>query len=127
MINPSTGNCIKAPAAAGTKSCKAGYYLNPATNRCKKVATTTLAACKEGYERNPLTNRCRKIVTTTGQEYAVTPTEDVGQYHNRRIFVALAGVIIAVVAALAYIVIQFRHEIRDFFRKLRRKLRFRKV
>lgn len=69
----------------GLVPCKEGYYRNPATNRCKKLTTSSsttsggsasaksttstgatdgLVPCKEGYYRNPETNRCKKLVTS---------------------------------------------------------------
>ena len=118
VINPKTGNCIKAPASTAPTACKTGYYRNPATGRCKKIATAkAVAECKTGYERNPTTNRCRKIVTETGQSFAPTVDEPNDSYDNPQIFIAIAALVATLVAALGYILFQFRHEIRSFFEK----------
>ncbi|MDO4872070.1 MAG: lamin tail domain-containing protein [bacterium] len=68
-LNPETNRCNKISAKTESKiaECKAGYYRNPATNRCNKIAAQTSAPtpCKAGYYRNPETNRCRKIAAET--------------------------------------------------------------
>ncbi len=70
-LNPATNRCNKIVEAAPVKTCAEGYYLNPATNRCNKLpteASSTLTPCKEGYERNPETNRCRKIASSDDED-----------------------------------------------------------
>jgi len=45
------------------QGCKAGYYRNELTNRCRKLpATYQLAPCSEGQYRNEETGRCRSIL-----------------------------------------------------------------
>lgn len=72
-----TTSSTTAAATSGTASaptpCKEGQERNPATNRCRNIATATAAtqsACKAGQERNPDTNRCRNIASsgTTAKE-----------------------------------------------------------
>lgn len=120
-LNPLTGRCKNIPVAKATKTCEAGYYLNPATGRCKKNEVATTKECPEGYERNPETNRCRKVYKNTAQEYPVEPVEQ-GSYDNPRIFIAVGALVLIGATATAYIVWQFREEIRKFFvRNFRRK------
>lgn len=61
------------------KPCGPGQYRNPATNRCKSIASTssTLVPCKEGQYRSEITNRCRSIAV----DAALKPCP-VGQYRN---------------------------------------------
>ena len=111
IINPATGNCIKAPVVS-ISECKEGYYRNPATGRCKKNPTMTeLTPCKDGYERNPETNRCRKIVTTTGQEYAIEQSAESESHQNSQTFIAITAIVATAIGATIYVIIQFRHEL----------------
>lgn len=76
MINPATGNCVKATTATKTvQECAEGQYRNPLTGRCKKIESSSdPKPCAEGYERNPQTGRCRKIVSPNdGTDYALVP------------------------------------------------------
>ena len=113
MINPDTGNCINEASVGNTtvKTCPEGQYLNPETNRCKKVKTTTQKECAEGYERNPDTGRCRKIVTATA-----IPEE--GTHESPKIFIAVAGLILLGTITLAVVAYQFRQEITKFVRRI---------
>jgi hypothetical protein len=70
---------------AGTTSsarlpCPAGKFRNPATNRCKNIASSTSsrAPCATNQTRNPVTNRCKKISSTSS---SLTPCK-VGQVRN---------------------------------------------
>lgn len=51
-------------SSTGLAACPTGKYRNPATNRCKNIASgdVELSPCSEGQYRNPDTNRCRKIM-----------------------------------------------------------------
>lgn len=119
VINPETGNCVKASSLASTvTACKEGQYRNPETGRCKSIQTSSTTECKEGYERNPETNRCRKITTNTGANYGIETRE----YEQKSVFMALGAVIIIVIAGVAYIIFQFRKEIAEFIDKIWRKL-----
>ena len=120
IINPATGNCIKAPVVS-ISECKEGYYRNPATGRCKKNPTMTeLTPCKDGYERNPETNRCRKIRTETGQDYPVVETES-SDYDNPKIFVATGVIVGLAILGISYAVYQYRKEIKQFILKICRR------
>ncbi len=123
ILNPLTGRCKNLPVAKVAKTCEAGYYLNPATGRCKKNEVSTTKDCPEGYERNPETNRCRKVYKNTAQEYPVEPVKE-GHYDNPRIFIAVGALVLLGATAVAYIIWQFREEIRKFivvhFRRKRR-------
>lgn len=121
VINKTTGNCINKPVAKTVTACKTGYYRNPETNRCRKIASTTSGPtpCKEGYERNPETNRCRKIRENTGDAYAPAATESTdATYENPKIFTATTALVCALVAAVAYAAFQFRAELKKLFAKI---------
>lgn len=81
---PAAGNdqlvSVAPPALA---PCDSNEERNPATNRCRRIATqliTTpeLSPCRAGEVRNPLTNRCRKAVVATA---SFTPCAE-GQERN---------------------------------------------
>lgn len=121
VINPATGNCVKATTATDAVSeCPAGKYRNPLTGRCKTLETTTEPKpCAEGYERNPETNRCRKITKPNdGASYALVP--ETRSEHTT--FIALGVVILLVLLGGVYVILQFRHEIARAGRKLRQRL-----
>ena len=122
VINEDTGNCVKAPATTEPKTCAEGQFLNPLTNRCKKIVETTTTECKEGYERNPLTNRCRLIRVNNGTDLPPTPPT----YGNRTAFVGLGAVIATVALCAGYACWQFRKEIRRFMESLWSKLPMRR-
>ena len=101
------------PAAKTQTACKAGYYRNPLTGRCKKqVAAKTAKTCAEGYELNPDTNRCRK----KRQDASKYPVEDISNetYDNPQIFIAASALITLGALVLVYVIFQFRHEIVKF-------------
>ena len=56
-------------------------------------------------------------MTETGQSFAPTVDEPNDSYDNPQIFIAIAALVASLVAALGYILFQFRHEIRSFFEK----------
>lgn len=126
IINPLTGNCIKASsgssksAASTATACPAGKERNPLTGRCKKIKTATEPkTCAEGYERNPETNRCRKIkIANEGADYALVPTT----YTDEKTFTAMGIILGVVVIGVSYIILQFRREITRAFRKIRQRL-----
>lgn len=119
VINPETGNCVKATNTAAT-ACPAGKYRNPLTGRCKNIeSAATQKECAEGYERNPETNRCRKIKTANeGADYALIPTT----YSDQKSFVGLGIVITLVCLGVGYIILQFRREIARAMRKARQSI-----
>lgn len=116
IINTSTGNCVSSPAPTeDLPDCPEGKYRNPETNRCKSIESTASAeSCAEGYERNPETNRCRKIGNNNGADYPVTPLT----FSDNSSFLAFGALATVIVAALAYLVFQFRREIANFFKKI---------
>lgn len=129
-LNPLTGRCKNIETTSSLTPCKDGYERNPETNRCRKIATTAsteLSPCKDGYERNPETNRCRKVRENTGDEaaYAPTPTEQGETYYNPKIFIAVTAIVVAVLAGFAYVLYQYRLEIRKAFKAV--SSRFHKV
>ncbi len=101
--------------------CAEGQERNPDTNRCRSIASAVLAAsdltpCKEGQERNPDTNRCRNIVSTIPDaNYAPVQTSE--PTNNYVIWWSLAGVGLA---ATAYGLWEWRHEIVGLFHKITR-------
>lgn len=122
VINPATGNCVKATTAAteAVSECPAGKYRNPLTGRCKKIETATEPKpCAEGYERNSETNRCRKVTKPNdGASYALVPET----HSEHTTFVALGVVILLVILGAGYVVLQFRHELARAGRKARQRL-----
>ncbi len=124
VINPATGNCVKATASAKTSTsaeCPDGKYRNPLTGRCKKISTNSSEPkpCAEGYERNPETNRCRKKTSVNaGAGYALVPTT----HSDKSTFIALGVVALLVSLGSIYIILQFRHELTRATRKTRQRL-----
>ena len=114
--NPETNRCKSYETLSSILApCAEGYFRNPETNRCKKIVTTTeLKPCDEGWERNPETNRCRKIRENDGADYGVQPTA----YTDKSSFIGYGALAAAVTGGVLYIVLQFRHEIGKFLRKL---------
>ncbi len=69
--SPETNRCRAIEEAVNAlATCPEGQYRNPDTNRCKSVtatATASLVPCGEGQERNPATNRCRSIASAVAE------------------------------------------------------------
>jgi hypothetical protein len=143
VINPDTGNCIKEEVdeevtcpegkylnlltgrcksipVVKTTTCKDGYYLNPETGRCKKNQEETTSECPDGYERNPETNRCRKIRPEIDDTYAVAEIKE-EEYSNPKIFIATGVIIGLAILGLAYVIFQYRKEIKQFILKICRR------
>jgi hypothetical protein len=99
------------------KVCKAGYYLNPLTGRCKKIENKQEKTCKEGYYLNPETGRCKRIKENNGADYSLEPES----YEESSTFVALYAVLGVVLVGLVYVVYEFRHEISKLFGKVFRR------
>lgn len=122
VINPETGNCVKATDATSTlKDCGEGKYRSPITNRCRNLETdsSTLKPCAAGYERNPETNRCRKISSeNSGADYALVPTT----HADKTVFIAAGVVILLVAVGVIYIIFQYRRELLRALRKIRQRL-----
>lgn len=121
VINPLTGNCVKATSSSEAEPCPAGKYRNPLTGRCKNIEDTssTLKPCAEGYERNPETNRCRKITSANdGASYALVPKTG---NSSTTAFIAFGVVAAIVLAGITYICLQYRRELVRAFRKIRER------
>ena len=127
-LNPLTNRCKKIETESTLAACKEGYERNPETNRCRKIkGATAPSACKEGYERNPETNRCRKIRENTGEstDYAPTPVDSGENYHSPKIFIALSAIVVAATVSGAYVIYQYRQEVKKAIKSFGAK--FRKV
>lgn len=111
-LNLETGNCVSEVNLSTTlAACPEGKYRNPLTGRCKSYATTVsaeLKPCAEGYERNPATGRCRKIAKNDGAEFPITEDE----FEEKREFVALWAIIVVIITGTAYIIYQYKDEIK---------------
>lgn len=114
IINPDTGNCVKAATIKEITDCPAGKYRNPTTGRCKSYETETTKECKEGYERNPETGRCRKIRNNDGADYPLVPKTA----SEKTTFVAFFAVLAVILAGIAYIIYQYRRELGQLLKKL---------
>lgn len=122
VINPDTGNCVKASNAdTALRDCGEGKYRSPITNRCRSLETdpSTLKPCAPGYERNPKTNRCRKVTTeNSGADYVLVPST----HTDKTVFIAAGIIALLVSLGVAYIIFQYRREILRAFRKIRQRL-----
>lgn len=119
--NEATGRCrsIASAAAKTLKPCPDGQFRNPATGRCKKIAAAAdiLKDCPEGFERNPTTRRCRKIKTAS---IPVVGSATAGVQHVAGAtwgWWVFGGVSLL---AVGYGVWQWRWELSQLIRKLRR-------
>lgn len=121
--NPATNRCrsIASTAAEIFTPCKPGEERNPATNRCRAVlaASTTLEPCPAGQTRNPETNRCRK-----DQIAAIADVRDVAAATSPPLKLPLQWFIAAGVAivALGYALYEWRQDIRQLRRTLRPRI-----
>ena len=117
ILNEETGNCVKATSVNSTlAACPEGQYRNPLTNRCKKYeteVTETVKTCAEGYELNPNTNRCRKKVENNGASYELKQET----YEEKSSFTAMTAIIIVAVIGVAYVIWQYREEIKVLIKK----------
>ena len=77
--------------------------------------------CKAGYYRDPNTNRCRKLKENNGADYELEPQK----YTEQSSFVALYAVLGVAVVGGVYLIYEFRHDIArrwgDLARKIRRR------
>ena len=88
--------------------------MNILTGRCRKIPQEAAKKeCKEGYYLNPETNRCRKIVENKGADYELKPSENEGESS----FVAWWIVGIVVLVGVLYLVYEFRSELVRLFRR----------
>ena len=101
MINEKTGNCVKdttaSAAAATTKTCPEGKYLNP------------------------LTGRCKNIQNNTGAEYPTALSQSDNETKNAS-FTALYAVLAIIALALGLIIFEFRFEIKKLCGKVCRRV-----
>ncbi len=79
---------------SSTKTCPAGKYLNPLTNRCRKVqistaskvntikATNNTKTCPAGKYLNPTTNRCNNTTTAKENSSAIAKPCKAGYERN---------------------------------------------
>lgn len=118
--NPATGRCRKIATVAESAPCKVGQERNPATGRCRNIAQAKVPApCKPGQERNPTTNRCRNIKRTTPEKVTDgVKVMEVSESGTKWIWLA-AG--IAMAGVLTYIIWEWRKEIGSFIKGLRIK------
>lgn len=116
--NPATNRCRSiASAIDSLVPCKAGQERNPDTNRCRSIidVASALVPCTEGQERNPDTNRCRGV-STVG-EVASAKVTDIPSATKNSNNLLIIGVL--VVAVLGYAIYEWRNEIAKLFTKLR--------
>ncbi|MCL2085723.1 hypothetical protein FWH09_02190 [Candidatus Saccharibacteria bacterium] len=122
-LNPLTNRCKKIPVEKDL-SCPEGQYRNPETGRCRKIVVPAgVAPCAEGYERNPDTNRCRKIRENLGAGYGVRNDSE----PDSGSWAALVSMVLLGAAGVVYLIFSFRVEIAKYtamgYDKLREKIR----
>jgi hypothetical protein len=123
--NLETNRCRLITTLDFAEPCKDGQYRSEETNRCRNLASdvTVYTACAEGQERNPDTNRCRNVTSSTvpKADFAVLGTQT--KQNNNYVLWAIIGV---AVLALAYAMWEWRQEVRNIIRKIRRFFTIRK-
>ena len=115
VINEATGNCVKVTTLA-EKICGEGKYLNILTGRCKSNDSSSSGSkeCKAGYYYNEETKRCRKIKDNDGADHALVPET----FSEETSFVALYLVLGVIGVGIIYIIYEFRHDIVRIFRRV---------
>ena len=116
--NPATNRCRSvASTTDNLVPCKTGQERNPETNRCRAVIDTAsaLVPCSQGQERNPETNRCKNI-STVG-EVASAKVTDIPSTAKNSNNLLIIGVLVAGVAG--YAIYEWRSEIVKLFSRLR--------
>lgn len=102
-------------ATATLAACSEGQERNPATNRCRSIASAVaeLMPCDEGYERNPATNRCRKVA---GVSTAAATSNELVESAKGSTWNVWTWSLVAVAAtgAIGYGVYEWRHELSGF-------------
>lgn len=114
--NPLTNRCRATTASTPSLApCAAGQERNLETNRCRSVlaAKSVLAECPEGQERNSETNRCRRVVANT-LERQIDPVDQPPPNFG----FAIGGLS---AATLGYGAFEYRHDFRNWWRKIRRR------
>lgn len=100
------------------KTCEAGKVINEETGNCVKIIEKEEEkTCKEGYYLNPETGRCKKIQENTGDDYPLVPET----YKSESSFIALYAIIIILALGIAYIIFQYRKEIKQLFQRVFRQ------
>ena len=62
FLNPQTNRCKKVETLLQSKRCLENQFLNAITNRCNKIKVQIQSKkCLVGYFLNPNTNRCKKL------------------------------------------------------------------
>lgn len=126
--NPETNRCKKKQAAtAALKPCAPDQYRNPATNRCKKKESANkLKPCKSDQVRNPATNRCIRKATLASANISdnMTPPESrpTDEPEIKKTKASMAPVALAGGATLLYGMYEFRYDLRNRIRQIRRYL-----
>lgn len=116
--NPETNRCRSVlGASTSLVPCESDEERNPDTNRCRKIANaSTLSPCATGQERNPETNRCRKVVIKGADLDQVKDIQSDTQASLTSWFITGA----VLLAALAYALYEWRQDIAQRLRWLRR-------
>lgn len=121
--NPDTNRCksLIIASSASLTPCNVGEERNPETNRCRSIVavSTSLTSCDPGWERNLDTNRCRKIVAPVVAGAATAKVNDIAAPSSNRTGWLVAG--IAIAAALAYAVYEWRQDIMLVTEKIKAK------
>lgn len=100
------------------KTCESGKVINEETGNCVKIIEKEEEkTCKEGYYLNPETGRCKKIQENTGDDYPLVPET----YKSESSFIALYAIIIILALGIAYIIFQYRKEIKKLFQRVFRQ------
>lgn len=100
------------------KTCEAGKVINEETGNCVKIIEKEEEkTCKEGYYLNPETGRCKKIQENTGDDYPLVPET----YKSESSFIALYAITIILALGIAYIIFQYRKEIKKLFQRVFRQ------
>lgn len=120
--NPATGRCkLLATATSVPAPCKVGQTRNPETNRCRSIASATKAPtpCKEGQERNPETNRCRGVTKMSNVGHGVLGVQSKADTVMQWYY--WATIILVVGLIVAYGVWEWRHELLAAWKRLKDK------
>ena len=79
------------------------------------MVDTKEKTCKEGYYLNPETNRCKRIAENKGADYGLTPEN----YDENTAFIALYAVLGVLGVGLIYLGWEFRDEIKKIGKKIK--------
>lgn len=124
--NPATNRCraIASTAATTAAACKAGQVRNLETNRCKAASSTTAgSACAAGQERNPETNRCRKIPSSAGTATKITDQDSSSSSGSTNRFPTWLIASVIITAIVGYGVYEWRQELLHSVRRIGSRMR----